>query len=516
MGPPADVVDLADVGGVAVGRPAGRRSSARRRRRRVVRGLPLRLRAPCRSAATVADSPHERADRARRCCGPTAAGRVDPLPLVLAAARLGAGARGDAVGGHRAATRPRRLRRAGVRRRRASRATGRGRGREPTSSVGARAAAWAPVPDLAVGRRARRARRGATRRSGRRPGTPATSPSSGRAGPACRACSCRRAPPSKRSAWGAARHRRAAMRSGRAGRSLDVVDRARRRPRRTGLCSERARAACSAATDRVVCVLNRTGRARLLACAACGELAPLRAVRRRGRSSRRRTLECRTLRHRAAAGLPARAAPRASRTCAPASSRVREELEALAGEPVVEVTGATDDAAPPPRGCTSAPRPCCTGSTEADAVAFLDFDQELLAPRYRAASRRFALLARAAQAGRRPARRRSRVLVQTRRAEPRGARRRAPRRSGTRERCGGPTSTRSRLPAREGDGSGLRRGGGRVHRDAGRAARRRRARACEGHVARSGRVVRGARRRTSQRVPRPAARLRIDVDPLRV
>jgi primosomal protein N' (replication factor Y) len=50
---------------------------------------------------------------------------------------------------------------------------------------------------------------------------------------------------------------------------------------------------------------------------------------------------------------------------------------------------------------------------EADAVAFLDFDQELLAPRYRAAEEAFALLARAARlvGGRRPG---SRVLVQTR------------------------------------------------------------------------------------------------------
>jgi primosomal protein N' (replication factor Y) len=51
--------------------------------------------------------------------------------------------------------------------------------------------------------------------------------------------------------------------------------------------------------------------------------------------------------------------------------------------------------------------------TEADAVAFLDFDQELLAPRYRASEEAFALLARAARlvGGRRPG---SRVLVQTR------------------------------------------------------------------------------------------------------
>ena len=42
----------------------------------------------------------------------------------------------------------------------------------------------------------------------------------------------------------------------------------------------------------------------------------------------------------------------------------------------------------------------------ADAVAFLDFDQELLAPRYRAAEQALALLARAARLVGRPRRRR--------------------------------------------------------------------------------------------------------------
>ena len=45
----------------------------------------------------------------------------------------------------------------------------------------------------------------------------------------------------------------------------------------------------------------------------------------------------------------------------------------------------------------SAPRPCSTGSTQADVVAFLDLDAELLAPRYRAAEQAMALLARAAR-----------------------------------------------------------------------------------------------------------------------
>jgi primosomal protein N' (replication factor Y) len=92
-------------------------------------------------------------------------------------------------------------------------------------------------------------------------------------------------------------------------------------------------------------------------------------------------------------------------------SRAREELEALAGRPVGEVTGDSDEVPDAP----------VLVGTEAvlhrvpspDAVAFLDFDQELLAPRYRAAEQALALLARAARlvGGRRDA---GRVLVQTR------------------------------------------------------------------------------------------------------
>jgi primosomal protein N' (replication factor Y) len=52
---------------------------------------------------------------------------------------------------------------------------------------------------------------------------------------------------------------------------LDIVDRRQDDPR-TGLFSERLADVVRRA-ERVVCVLNRKGRARLLACSSCGELA---------------------------------------------------------------------------------------------------------------------------------------------------------------------------------------------------------------------------------------------------
>ena len=92
-------------------------------------------------------------------------------------------------------------------------------------------------------------------------------------------------------------------------------------------------------------------------------------------------------------------------------ARVREELEALTGRPVGEVTADTDElpAAPILVGTEAV----LHRVRRASAVAFLDFDQELLASRYRAAEQALALLARAGRivGGRRSG---GRVMVQTR------------------------------------------------------------------------------------------------------
>jgi primosomal protein N' (replication factor Y) len=196
---------------------------------------------------------------------------------------------------------------------------------------------------------------------------------------------------------------------------VEVVDQRQEDPRH-GLLSE-ALARRLRDGGRVLCVLNRTGRAKLLACRACGELA--------------RCAVCEAAVHQPADDL---VCPRCGATrppvCAACGSsrfrnaragvtRVREELEALAGEPVGEVTASTAEL----------PRERVLVGTEAvlqrvdraDVVAFLDLDQELLAPRYRAAEQALALLARAARvvAASAPPRDRAagRLLVQTRMPE---------------------------------------------------------------------------------------------------
>jgi len=92
-------------------------------------------------------------------------------------------------------------------------------------------------------------------------------------------------------------------------------------------------------------------------------------------------------------------------------SRLREELEAAAGRPAAAVTGAGWD------GPRDAPVVVGTEAAlhrvdRADTVAFLDFDRELLSPRYRSGEQAMALLARAARlVG--PRARGGRILVQT-------------------------------------------------------------------------------------------------------
>jgi primosomal protein N' (replication factor Y) len=93
-------------------------------------------------------------------------------------------------------------------------------------------------------------------------------------------------------------------------------------------------------------------------------------------------------------------------------ARVREELEALAMRPVIEVTGA--HALRDARADVYVGTEAVLHQVEhAKAVVFLDFDQELLAPRVRASEQAMTLLTRAARlVG--PRAEGGRILVQTR------------------------------------------------------------------------------------------------------
>ena len=188
---------------------------------------------------------------------------------------------------------------------------------------------------------------------------------------------------------------------------LDIFDRRDDDPR-SGLYGARLVDALRRAETSVL-VLNRKGRARLLACAACGELARCETCD-AAVGEADGMLSCPRCGTTRAAFCVSCGATRL-KTLRVGVARAREELEAILQVRVGEVTGDTDEL----------PRTPVVIGTEAvlhrveraDLVGFLDFDQELLAPRYRAAEEALALLVRA---GRLVGARRGggRVAVQTR------------------------------------------------------------------------------------------------------
>ena len=204
----------------------------------------------------------------------------------------------------------------------------------------------------------------------------------------------------------------------------EVVDR-RREPPGLGLFSPRAVAVLrDAVLDRgsgvrAVCVLNRKGRARLLACAACGDIARCErceAAVAEAEAEGIALLAC------------ARCGATRPRVCVRCGStklkvlrsgvtKVREDLAALLpGIGVAMVDAATGELPAEPvligtEAVLHRVEPHPGGSTA--TVVFLDFDAELLAPRFRAGEQALWLLVRAARlVGPRAAG--GRLLVQTR------------------------------------------------------------------------------------------------------
>ena len=192
---------------------------------------------------------------------------------------------------------------------------------------------------------------------------------------------------------------------------FDIIDR-RDEPPGSGLFSERFVQALRG-DGRVVCILNRKGRSRLSSCVACGEVASCEkcaAAVIQGEDGSLVCLRCDTVRPM----LCAKCGGTKMKNLRAGVNRVREELEALAREPVAEVTAERGtDAGGTGTRVVVGTEAALHRIHKADVVAFLDFDQELLAPRYRAAEEAMALLVRAARVVG-PRAGGGRVLVQTR------------------------------------------------------------------------------------------------------
>ncbi|MGI9610141.1 MAG: hypothetical protein ACR2NL_07580, partial [Acidimicrobiia bacterium] len=191
---------------------------------------------------------------------------------------------------------------------------------------------------------------------------------------------------------------------------IQIVDRRDEDPGRSGLFSptlvRRLRD-----DGRVLCILNRKGRAVMLACVTCGELARSESgdelmveedegliARRSGETRPRICLKCSgTKLKRLRLGV----------------SRAAEELSVLLREPVGEVTASADAGEGLDQRVVVGTEALLHRVAMANTVAFLDFDNELLGSRYRAATQAMTLLLRAASiVGTRPGG--GRVLVQTR------------------------------------------------------------------------------------------------------
>lgn len=191
--------------------------------------------------------------------------------------------------------------------------------------------------------------------------------------------------------------------------ALEVIDRRESDPRE-GLLGPRV---VTVLRDggRVVCVVNRRGRAGLLTCSSCQAVATCESCGDAVTQDSRGQLHCSrcgTVR------------PQVCLDCGssklkglrPGTTRLAEHLSALVGHEVPELSGAAREG-------ESGPAARVVMGTEAalrragarDTVVFLDFDQELLAPRLRAGEQALSLLARAARMVRG---RGGRVIVQTR------------------------------------------------------------------------------------------------------
>ena len=204
---------------------------------------------------------------------------------------------------------------------------------------------------------------------------------------------------------------------------LEVLDARDEDPRAGGYPTRLAslvRAAVAAEPGRhVVAVLNRRGRARLLACGRCQSLLRCQACGAalvqlaRALPGEPAVLHCPRCSTDAPACCPA-CGPTRPRIVRPGVARAGEDLAALTGLEVAEI----ERAGTGPDGLGEAPVLIGTEAVlhrvgSASVVVFLDFDHELLAPRYRAAEQALALLALASRlvGGRR---RGGRVVVRTR------------------------------------------------------------------------------------------------------
>lgn len=184
---------------------------------------------------------------------------------------------------------------------------------------------------------------------------------------------------------------------------IEVVDRRLDERWSTSMLSSELIAQLRDHSRRIVCVLNVKGRARLLACGSCRELVRCDICEAAMTLSSDKQLEC----QRCANTRPAVCSKCGSGKLAVLKagiSRLREELAAAASrrvEDVVEVSsgsvGGKDQEIDQTKMLFVGTEAALHRVREVDTVIFLDIDQELCAPRYRAAEITLSLVVHAAR-----------------------------------------------------------------------------------------------------------------------
>ncbi len=174
---------------------------------------------------------------------------------------------------------------------------------------------------------------------------------------------------------------------------VQVVDRSDEEPWKKSLVTSELIERIRDPLQRVLCISNTTGRARVLACRTCRALVRCEHCDAAVGLADDGQLMCR----RCGTERPPVCQECGAGTFAnlrPGVTRIGEELEAAANRRAVVVTG--DDDAPPPRADLYVGTEAALYRVEpVDVVAFLEFDSEMLAPRFRASEQAMALLVRA-------------------------------------------------------------------------------------------------------------------------
>ena len=176
---------------------------------------------------------------------------------------------------------------------------------------------------------------------------------------------------------------------------VEIIDRRVDDPIRSGLLSQKLTSILRDETGPVVCILNRKGRSRLLACDRCGSLARCEKHFIPLTQKEDHALEC-------PSGCNDR--PLVCDSCGSTRfknlragiARLREELEALSKKKVVEISSDSKGKIPD-SDIYIGTEAALHRVKRASQVVFLEFDQELLAPRFRAAEQAASLLIRSAR-----------------------------------------------------------------------------------------------------------------------